>query len=225
MSDISRAEALPVFLDQSEILLSSLTRGALSHLLLGGGLRSRFILLTDRRVYFSGKQLRQGRLRFAQVIIPLDSISSMSIVETQSPILAMFAIILLLAGTGISFLAESMIPIGISAFLSMVVLLAYGLSRHLVCSIASSSAKIEIDFQLYGEERTRQFIRDLGVAIDQARGLNRLHADAPLAHRGSNEEDAQYLEQAEQVFSREAQARLITGVVRRRHGNPHVNES
>lgn len=216
MSEISRHEASPVFLEKSEILLSSLTRGIISHLLLGGNLRSRFILLTDRRVYYSGKQLKGGDLGAAQIIIPLDAISSISIFQKKAPGIALLGIVFLVLGIIIGLVAKSMMAVVLSAFFFLFMLFAYGASTHIVCTIASSSVKIEIDFQFYGEEQTRRFIRDLGAAMDHLRGFRQLRAEAS----GQNNERIQHAPEAKRGDASEEEFRVVTGIVRRKKEGP-----
>lgn len=160
-----------IFIEADESLISQMSRGYLSNMILGGSFSSDYVLLSNRRVYYSGTFVGRAGANIGkwtgQIILPLQKISSISFLERKNIGLLIFAWILLLTGLVVGVAAAENTE-GLSFFAvapGIFFFILYFLLIKRLFIIASESASIQINYRLYGEEIIRKFAHDLGKTL------------------------------------------------------------
>jgi len=146
-------------------------------LLLGGNLASEFVLLSDRRVYYSGKYLKGRRFGFGQVVLPLDAVSSVSFFEAKSYGAALIALMSLGLGFLFVLVTRDIRPLVFSLVPAVILWLVFILSVKRLLIISSSSASVEIEYKAYGAEAIQAFAHHLGSAMDRLK--DEFHSQRP----------------------------------------------
>lgn len=164
-----------IFLESDEVALCTMSRGYISNYVLGGNLSSDIVVLTSKRVYYSGGVIGStgksiGKLK-GQVILPLDKISSLSFIEIKKTSLLVIAIVWLILGVVIGFMFEGQTGGAsfLSVFPSVIFYFAYlfSISRSFV--ISTDTASTLISYKLYGKDAICKFSRMLGAAMTNIR--------------------------------------------------------
>ena len=166
-------QASKLFLEADEKLLAQMSRSYASNFLIGGTLSSDYVVLSDRRMYYSGKYIgRVGRAKLAHargnIILPLEQISSALSVRITNIGMLIWGALLSIAGIVVisSRVFRDFQTIGILALIAGIVLIlvALFLKRHYFI-VSTGSESIRIDYRMYGEDRIQEFSKKLGATI------------------------------------------------------------
>lgn len=158
-----------IFLERDEDLVAKMSRGTLSNMVLGGSINSNYVALSNKRIYYSGisygsyGETKFGRAK-AFITIPLEKICSISFYKTQNIVLLILAFIFGLPSLFLLMNASaswSILPFIVTGIFTV----SYFTSKKRVFIVSSPSAKIEIEFKLYGKEAIIDFSKKLGETL------------------------------------------------------------
>lgn len=154
-------------LEKEEKVLGVLNKGGFSNSLLEGTLGSEYVVLSDRRVYYSGKFFNNGQKISGECVIPLEKISSIGAQKKSKPWLLIPAPILMVLGTGVSVDGDGP-AIGVP-FIVLGLLLVFWFfsSKTNFLGVTAGSTTIAISFKFFGEKEILQFRKELGKAMTQ----------------------------------------------------------
>ncbi|MBW2702136.1 MAG: hypothetical protein JRF33_15065 [Deltaproteobacteria bacterium] len=132
-------------------MLGTLSRGLLSNLALGGNWSKNYVILSDRRLYYSGMAIGGlgGKTLKARVnaIMPLEKIEAIWFTRTSPIFLLVFGILLLPVGLGLLFL------------------IAYAVSRESYLVVSTGENNVWISFKMYGATDISIFAEKMGAAM------------------------------------------------------------
>lgn len=139
-----------IFLEDDEKLMGILKKGWLQNLTLENSLSHQFLLLSQKRLYYSGTSFGQlngrklGRMKVLK-ILPLNKIDSIQFGKVAHVWLVIVGIITLpLFGFG------------------LILIILYFLSKRQTMVISTPTAPIEISLSLFGVDKTINFAKLLG---------------------------------------------------------------
>ncbi|MCK5283092.1 MAG: hypothetical protein KAK00_06800 [Nanoarchaeota archaeon] len=154
-SSKDEAKLNSIFLEDDEKLIASLKSGWLRNLTLENAMAQEFVILSQKRVYYSGTTVgelggRKGvRIKGLQ-ILPLEKIDAIQFAQVQNMMLLVLGVLTLpLFGVGIIFLV------------------AYFLTRKQALIIGTASASVEISFSAYGMRSIMDFAKALGKELSK----------------------------------------------------------
>ncbi len=143
-----------VFLEADESLVSQMSRGYLSNLVLGGTLSSDFVILSDRRVYYSGSYIGRVGTGVAkltgQIILPLQKVTSVSFLDKKSIALLILGFFFLIPGLAIAALdAEGFLALmpSVGCFVAyhLTIKRFFRLGGHIVIHVIALAARRKRD--------------------------------------------------------------------------------
>ncbi len=168
-----------VFLEEDEQHVGSLSRGYISNIVLDGDFSKNYVILSDRRVYYSGiffgsvGGAKLGKMR-SQLILPLEKITSIGIMNKSNVGILILGVLLLIAGIiGAASFSQNVRRAGSGPILfllpSIILFLVYWFSKRKYFVISTDSGSMDIDFRIFGMNAIVEFSKKLGAALTKHR--------------------------------------------------------
>jgi hypothetical protein len=166
-----------IFLDVEEKYITHLSQGLLANLVFWGDFASQAIILSDRRLYFSGKHLFKGKLAKGQTVQQLDSISSYGLIKTKNIIFLILSWIFIIGGLIIFSIMKSnrwerdQAPTTLAVFviIGLILLLLYFLLQKTYLYISNTSSSVSIDLNFSAIVAVDRLFKNLAKAIDNSK--------------------------------------------------------
>lgn len=159
-----------LFLTDDEVHLGHLFQGLLPNLVFWGSLGKQALILSDKRIYSSAKQLTKGRFLHGHTVQQLETVSTYGFSKESYPIFIV-VIIISLATTILGAFFEGGSLLGIGIFGVLVGLIGYFFSFQTYFYIESYSTRVYFNINYFEKDQITTFIRELAKAIDKTNGM------------------------------------------------------
>jgi hypothetical protein len=166
-----------IFLDADEKYITHLSQGLLANLVFWGNFASQAIILSDRRLYFSGKHLFKGKIAKGQTVQQLDSISSYGLIKIKNIIFLFLSWFFIICGLIIFSIMNSSrwdrdqasTTLAVFVIIGLILLLLYFLLQKTYLYISNTSSSVSLNLNFSAVVAVDRLFKNLAKAIDNTK--------------------------------------------------------